>query len=158
MDFWKTIEYAWEEYPTLHELRSMFVLSHEQELLPELMDGMNQEIVDVLAEKLSTFSATELTQFNRTMEAKLYHLDREELNEYMEGDAEDFLYSRCFVIAMGEKYFRLIDQDPSMAPMARNGEKFGFVGYKVYRELFGTEFERCEIHDIETGSNKAGWS
>jgi hypothetical protein len=35
---------------------------------------------------------------------------------------------------------------------------FGFSAYRIYEEKFGEEFGRYSIHNIESCSNKNGWS
>ncbi|MBC9931683.1 DUF4240 domain-containing protein [Chitinophaga qingshengii] len=155
--FWQIIEAAWTAHPELNAARRLALRTND----PYLLESLSYELTDIIGENLrqvlQTLDKPALTSFLLTMEEKLYHLDRQELQRYTDGADDDFLYCRCFIVGMGEAYYNGIDSNPALATMDLEADSIGFIGYEVYLEKFNEPFTRNTIHCIETGSNKKGW-
>ena len=155
--FWQTIESAWEESPEFYEKRAKAVETNDGALLEELIAATDGEVLKNYKIRLRAFDKDALTEFIHTLEEKLFKIDREEIQEYTDGSDDGFLYCRCFIVAMGERYYKMIDENPSKATMDLDAETFGFSAYDIYEENFGEEFERNSIYCIESCSNQEGW-
>jgi hypothetical protein len=157
--FWQTIENIWESIPELNEKRKNALKTNNEDLILELSGEMCEEsFLNNFGAVLSKLNKEYLTEFIRTMEERLYNIDRDEIHEYTDGSDDGFLYCRCFIVGMGREYYEKIDKKPSEATMDAETEPVGFVAYTIYEDLFGEEFERNTIHCIESGSNHDSWS
>ncbi len=156
--FWETIELSWADSPELYDLREEALKTNDEELLEELSQGIDEKIVENYNKRLFSFGKEDLTEFIHILEEKLFNIDREEIHEFTDGSDDGFLYCRCFIVGMGEKYYNLIDKNPSKATMDLEAEAFGFSAYTIYQEKFGEEFERDSVYCIESGSNTEGWN
>lgn len=156
-NFWQIIETAWTASPELNAARKLALRTND----PLLLEALSYELSDVIGENLRQFleplDKEELVSFNHIMEQKLYHIDRQEIHRYTDGSDDSFLYSRCFIVGMGEAYYNGIDSNPALATMDVEAESIGFIGYEVYLENFNESFQRNSLHCIETCSNKKGW-
>ena len=156
--FWEIIEASWADSPKLYKKRAKALTSNDEELLIELSEDLTDTILQNYIRRLHLLNKDELTEFILILEERLYHLDREEIHMFTDGSDDGFLYCRCFILGMGEQYYTMIDQEPEKATMDIEAESFGFEAYGVYQEKFGEEFERYQIHSIESGSNTNGWT
>lgn len=156
-NFWQLIETAWSLSPELNAARRLALRTND----PFLLESLSYELADVIGENLrrllEALDKSALTAFLRLMEEKLYHIDRQEIRQYTDGSDDGFLYCRCFIVGMGEAYYKGIDSNPALATMDVEAESIGFIGYEVYLEKFNESFSRNTLHCIESGSNKKGW-
>ncbi|MBS0030291.1 DUF4240 domain-containing protein [Chitinophaga sp. 22321] len=155
--FWQIIEDAWAASPSLLETRNMVLKTNDAILIEDLTGEVYGAITNNIRDLLLELNKEELTAFNHLMEEKLFRIDREDIHEYTDGSDDGFLYCRCFIVGMGRGYYEMIEENPSKATCDAEAEIVGFIGYMVYQELFGEEFERNTIHCIETCSNAKGW-
>jgi Protein of unknown function (DUF4240) len=155
--FWEIIEMSWTDSPKLDKQRAKALKSNNEELLEELSGELEDTILENYSKRLVSLEKDDLTNFIHILEERLYHIDRQEIQEYTDGSDDGFLYCRCFVIGMGQHYYNMVDKDPSKATMDLEAELFGFAAYGIYEEKFGEEFDRSSIHSIESCSNKNGW-
>ena len=118
---------------------------------------LEEEILINYNKRLLQLDKEELTSFIHHLEQRIYHIDREEIQEYTDGSDDGFMYCRCFIVGMGKEYYNMIDKDPSKATIDLEAELFGFSAYGIYEEKFAEEFERYAYHSMETCSNKEGW-
>jgi hypothetical protein len=114
-------------------------------------------VSEAIEERLSKLTQEELTSFNHLLEEKLHHIDREEIHAHTDGSDDGFLYCRGFIVGMGETYYTMVDQNPAKATMDAEAESVCFIGYQVYKNKFGEDFEKNSIHSTESGSNPRGW-
>ncbi|MDQ3634836.1 MAG: DUF4240 domain-containing protein [Acidobacteriota bacterium] len=156
--FWKIIESSWADSPEIYALRTKALENNEEKLLEELSGKLENEIFENYNERIKSLEKYDFTNFIHILEEKLYIIDREEIQEYTDGSDDGFLYCRCFIVGMGEKYYTLVDKNPSKATMDIEAESFGFSAYTVYEKKFGEEFERNSIHCIESCSNTDSWT
>lgn len=156
-EFWQIIELSWQDSPDLNKKRAKALETNDDELLTDLSEGIYETITENCKKHLLKLDRNELTAFIRFSEEKLYKIDREEIHEFTDGSDDGFLYCRCFILGMGEHYYNMIDKEPAKATMDLEAEAFGFVGYEVFEEKFGEEFERNTVYCIESCSNEKGW-
>jgi hypothetical protein len=155
--FWEIIETAWTTDSDLYNLREHALATNEPALIKRLGNTVCNEIASNIRQQLAYLDDREMTKFNRVMEERLFHIDREALHGYTGGSDEGFLHCRSFIIGMGERYYNMIDADPSKAARDISAANIGVVGYDVYEDKFGEEFERYCLHCIESGSNSREW-
>ncbi len=156
--FWELIESAWKSLPLVDQLREEALKTNDADLFEGLSFGLNDEVSEVMEEKLRELDQEELTRFNHLMEEKLYRLDREEIHKYTDGSDDGFLYCRGFIVGMGEKYYNLVNVNPRKATADAEAEAICFIGYQVYEEKYGEAFPRNTAFPTESGSNATGWS
>jgi Protein of unknown function (DUF4240) len=156
-DFWEIIELSWADSPKLNSQRAKALKTNDEEILEELSGELEDTILEHYIKRLHALDKDDLTTFIHILEERLYNIDRKEIQEYTDGSDDGFLYCRCFILGMGQKYYNMVDKDPSKATMDLEAESFGFSAYGVFEERFGEWFERGSIHSIETCSNTAGW-
>src|SRR5688500_17021711 len=134
--FWEIIEASWESLPMLNDLRQEALKTNEPSLYEGLSFGLEDEVTEALEEQLARLSKEDVAKFILIMEEKLHQIDREEVHAHTDGSDDGFLYCRGFIVGMGEKYYNLIDQNPSKATMDAEAESVCFVGYEVYKFRF----------------------
>lgn len=155
--FWHIIEEAWAAAPALLEMRNTALITNDAALIEDLTGEVYGTITNNIRDLLQELNKEELTAFNHIMEERLFHIDREDIHQQTDGSDDGFLYCRCFIVGMGRAYYEMIDETPSKATYGAEAEIVGFIGYIVYQELFGEEFDRNTVHCIETCSNARGW-
>ncbi|MEA5257559.1 DUF4240 domain-containing protein [Arcicella aquatica] len=155
--FWEIIESSWADSPNLYKKRADVLKNNDEEIIRELCIELENTILEYYQKRLLVLDKEAFTKYIHILEERLYNIDRQDIHEYTDGSDDGFLYSRCFVIGMGQQYYNMIDNNPSKATMDLDAELFGFSAYKVYEEKFGEEFERNSIYCIETCSNGKGW-
>lgn len=156
--FWEIIEKAWEASPVLNALRQETLVNPHPAQIEELDLALTDAITENYCNLLYTLEKEPFKKFVLILEEKLHHLDRKEIHDVTGGSGDGFLYTRCFIIGMGEQYYNMVDKDPSKAPLDVEGEIFGFAAYDIYEEKFEEECDRNLLHNIETGSNaNGGW-
>lgn len=156
--FWELIEEAWQEHPALLKKRDAAVAAGNEKALTALADAIEDSVIEGFENRLYDLERDELISFIHILEERLYHIDRSEIQEATDGSDDGFLYARCYIVAMGEAYYNAVDKDPSKAAMDAEAEGFGFTAYSVYADRYDEQFPRNSKHNIESGSNKAGWS
>lgn len=155
--FWQIIESAWTDFPSLNQQRLQAVEDNDEEALQELSEALENEVFDSFKHKIRELNQENLTKFIHILEEKIYNIDRAEIQEYTDGSDDGFLYCRCFILAMGQAYYDMIDNSPEKASMDLEAESFVFSIYKVYEEKYGEAFDLYATHCMETGSNHKGW-
>ena len=155
--FWEIIEKSWADAPNLNQKRINATKTNEEELLSDLHNLFENEILDNFSTRLFELNKIDLTAFIHILEEKIYDIDRAEIHDYTDGSDDGFLYCRCFIVAMGQSYYDMIDDCPEKAKMDFEAESFGFIAYEVYERKFKEEFNRYEFHSMESVSNTKEW-
>jgi len=155
-EFWKIIENTWINSGK-NENRLKAIASNDESLLQELMNFIDDELLPFYRQELEQLNKEEFTKFLLEFEKKLYQIDRQEIHEFTDGSDDGFLYCRCFIFAMGQEYYEMIDENPSQAKFDLEAELFGFEGYSYFDKKFNLEFDRYTIHSIESFSNINKW-
>jgi hypothetical protein len=120
--------------------------------------------------KLVKLSAEDIIDFRDLLANKLFALDTREharacyLGEVDVDDptayipAEDFLYSRCVVVANGPAAYQQVVEDPTLFPQGLEFEGLVYLPADAYRLKTGQELLRNPAVSWETFSNKQGWA
>lgn len=101
---------------------------------------------DILAEKL--------WQLDTRSHAQVF-LDDPEEEGYLSVD--DFLYTRCAVVANGKAYYEKILNNPELMPPDLTFEPLLYISLKAYKQKTGKHFIGDSPLHYETYSNKKGW-
>ncbi len=156
--FWELIESAWSEHPALLKKRDKAIADGNRKALVALADDIEDTILDDYQDSLYELERDELTAFIQHLEERLYNIDREAIMDAAGSSEEGFVYARCYIVAMGRRYYGLVEGDPSKAVPDAEAEGFGFTAYSIYADRFDEEFKRNSKHSIAARSNKAAWS
>ncbi|MBV8253187.1 MAG: DUF4240 domain-containing protein [Chitinophaga sp.] len=155
--FWALIDASWKDIPSADKQRQEGIKSNEPELIFELSELLSAEIADCMKTRLLALEKPDLVRFIRILESKLQQIDREEIHFYTDGSDDGFLYSRGFIVGMGEEYFNLIDRHPAYATCCAEAEIISFIGYAAYSENFGHEFHR-DADNLSATDSTEGYS
>ena len=121
--------------------------------------GDDEAVVAPLVTHLASLPVSFIYQFEDKLSEKLYDLDTK-LHAKPFNDpfsADDFLYTRCAVVANGQKMYEQILTDPSVMPTEIDFEPLLYVASDAYALKTGKNFEYVADFPIETCSNKKGW-
>lgn len=114
--FWELIENAWEQFEVPNQIRQQIVKEGgTPKTLPAASQALNELVIPVIETKLKSFSKEDLIAFDQILERKLYNIDREEVQYYIEGGDDLFLYKRGFIVGMGKAYYDQINANPVVA-------------------------------------------
>jgi hypothetical protein len=120
-------------------------------------------------ESLSLFSLNEIAEFYEILAEKLYQLDGKKYavqlgsNRYAENvdnyfSVDDFLYSRCGVLARGKSYYLTVLENPARMPKEFTFEHILFLPHLAYKLKTGHDgFSHVTKFWYETFSNPVGW-
>ena len=118
---------------------------------------------------LSRMSVEDIFAFDEILAEKLYALDTRAIcrGTYRgqidpdDGDdyvsADDFLYSRCVIVANGKKFFERALAKPNEVPQEMEFESLLYVARAAYEKKTGKEYDRLTKLSWESFSNEAGW-
>jgi hypothetical protein len=122
--------------------------------------GDNEAVVAPLVAHLASLPVSFIYQFEDKLSEKLFNLDtKSHASSFNEPfSADDFLYTRCAVVANGKKTYEQILMDPSVMPTEIDFEPLLYVASDAYALKTGKTFEYVADFPIETGSNKNGWA
>ena len=160
IEFWNFIEDAWDSAPELKVKRLKPLKEYgwvPNQLGYEFERTIKEKVFPRLRITIYKFSKSESFEFNRILEKYLYDLDRSNVQEYIEGGDDGFLYARGFVIGMGKQYYDLINVSPELG-VHLESEDFAYVTRAIYHKLYDDENRLIFGVDRETGSNLEGWN
>ena len=127
-------------------------LSEEKaEALVEALEA----VIPALRKQLEQLSASDLLEFDRILERKLYNIDRAEIQEHTDGSDDGFLYARGFIVAAGKPYYDAVNARPSTAMMDLECEEMCYLSWHLHEEKFGAA--PASGISRESCSNAAGW-
>ncbi|MFZ4560968.1 MAG: DUF4240 domain-containing protein [Saprospiraceae bacterium] len=141
-DFWETIAMLdWDKADDDDKVVEPLIL-----FLSEQPIGHIYRFSDILSEKL--------WQLDTYAHAKVFLDDPEE-----EGllSVDDFLYTRCAVVANGQNYYNKILENPHLMPPDLTFEPLLYIALKAYERKTGKRFLPIYAYNYETYSNKKGW-
>jgi DNA-binding transcriptional ArsR family regulator len=151
VDLWQLIEEAWNaSAPEVAKARR----SPSEDNLEELTEALD-EMIPVLRARLKELGKDALLAVDRQLEAALYQIDRQEIQQATDGSDDGFLYARGFIVAMGRRYFEGVDEDPSKALSDAECEEMCYLPWHLYKEKYG-EPPKSEI-SRESCSNSDAW-
>ena len=128
-------------------------------LLDWTKTGNNEAVVAPVVAYLSTLPPSFIYQFEDKLSEKLYQLDTRQHAAVFPNplSVDDFLYTRCAVVANGEAAFQTVLNDPSQMPTDVDFEPLLYVASDAYTLKTGKPFEYAPTFSIETYANEAGW-
>ncbi len=148
----------------VHKGTHAHILSDEQfwqiiSLLDWTKLGDNDAVVAPVVTHLSSLPVSFIYQFEDKLSEKLYQLDtRHHTAKFKKPlSVDDFLYSRCSVVASGEIAFKTIMEDPTQMPTDVDFEPLLYIASDAYALKTGKLFEYLPTFSIETYANKEGW-
>ena len=106
---------------------------------------------DILSEKLHALDTREHCRACYAGE-----LDPDDGDDYI--SADDFLYSRCVVVANGRDYYASVLADPTNMPQDMEFESLLSLPALAYERKTGKEYEHIPPVSYESFKNSAGWA
>ena len=127
-------------------------------------EGDDAAVVEPVIEILQKRPLAHIYRFEDILSEKLWHLDTEKhakvfLDNPKEGylSVDDFLYTRCAVVANGREFYQDVLDNPSIMPEDLGFESLLYVAMNAYKRKTGKEFVFIPAHNYETYRNKEGW-
>ena len=115
--FWALREAAWAPLgpgigQARHELAARLPGSRAD---TSLVVGALPVFLETLASRCRGLPGDELATLDRVLERQLYEIDRADIHAVTGGSDDGFLYSRGFVVALGQDFYHGVIHDPQMA-------------------------------------------
>ena len=132
--------------------------------------GNDDEVLEPAYQALSAFEEDAVFEFHNILAEKLHALDtREHCRACYAGEldpddgddyisADDFLYSRCVVVASGRDFYASVCEDPANMPQGMDFESLLYLPSIAYERRTGKEFEHVSRVSYESFQNSAGWA
>lgn len=152
-NFWTVIESSSPNSKQWNAAR-VGLLTGDDSGSEDLLEGQDL-FLKKLRKALSKYTQEQLFAFDRTLERKLYDIDRQDIQEHTDGSDDGFLYARGFIVSMGREYYELVIADPSKALPDLEFEEFCYFSKNLYEEKYGPM--PASTISRESTSNKAGW-
>ncbi|MFF5108112.1 DUF4240 domain-containing protein [Streptosporangium sp. NPDC000509] len=163
--FWGLVEAAWA--PLGVEVnQARWELTHRMPAPDEdlhgkppfvVVDAALKEFLSNLGSLSEGLSADELTDLDRVVEAKLYDIDRADIQAVTDGSDDGFLYARGFIVAMGRDFYAAVAEDPKKAVLDAECERMCYFFAHLHHERYGTFPDTGSGISRESCSNRAGW-
>ena len=127
-------------------------------------EGDDAAVVEPTIQILQKHPLSYIYRFANILSEMLWHLDTKNhaqvfLDDPEEGylSVDDFLYTRCAVVANGRDFYEMVLNKPSEMPKDLTFEPLLYVALHAYKRKTGKEFMFRSAHNYETYSNKGGW-
>ncbi|MCC7246098.1 MAG: DUF4240 domain-containing protein [Saprospiraceae bacterium] len=135
------------------------------DLLDWSKDGEDDQVVEPLVAFLTELPIASIYRFADLLSEKLWKLDtylhaRIFLNDPDEEgilSVDDFLYTRCAVVANGRAFYEKVLAQPEFMPSDLTFEPLLYVALTAYKRKTGKTFTPVHAYNYETYSNKEGW-
>ena len=136
----------------------------------ELLDWTDEEddakVIEPLVDCLAQQPLAHIYRFSDILSEKLWQLDtRAHAQVFLDDPKEegylssdDFLYTRCAVVANGQAYYEKILCSPEQMPADLTFESLLYVAPTAYNRKAGKKFAAVSAFNYETYSNKKGWA
>lgn len=105
---------------------------------------------DILSEKLYALDTREHCRACYAGE-----LDPDDGDDYISPD--DFLYSRCVVVANGRHFYATVVDDPTKMPQGLEFEALLSLPYNAFERKTGEPYDHISPISYESFQNAAGW-
>jgi hypothetical protein len=119
------------------------------------------EVLEPAVKMLADMPIANIYLFEDKLSENLYLLDtKQHANVFSKDDfsSDDFLYSRCAVIAEGEKYFKTVLENPKKMPQDVTFETLLNLASDAYNLKTGQIFNYKPTYNYETSTNRLGWA
>lgn len=128
----------------------------------DLLNDDEESALKSICARLSTESTAEIESFADHLAEALRDLDTSKHFSYSAGASPDsFLYSRCFAVGMGEKFYTSVLKSPSKMPTSSEGfELLLQAPEKAWSMAESTDqddWNYAPKTNVESGSNPDGW-
>jgi Protein of unknown function (DUF4240) len=136
------------------------LIDHVDKAALQKGEGFDDDAVAPLLQALVALSRPELEAFSEHLAVRLYNIDGIKFSEASNVNSDDgFLYQRCFVVAMGRKFYDQVRNDPSLMPSSIDQwcEPLLFVASNAWKQQTGDELDCTTSVSFESGSNRAQW-
>ncbi len=135
------------------------------EMLDWTQEDDDEKIVEPLIAFLADRPISHIYRFSDMLAEKLWRLDTYAHAKVFLDDPEeegylsvdDFLYTRCAVVANGKAYYEKILKNPQLTPPDLTFEPLLYIALKAYKRKTGKNFTTVSAYNYETYSNKKGW-
>jgi len=131
--------------------------------------GDDDAVLRPVITALSRMEVEDIFAFDDLLARKLYALDTREVcrgtyrgqldpddgEQYI--SADDFLYSRCVIVANGKALFEQVLANPMSAPQGLEFEALLYVASEAYEQKTEQEYEHVTPLSWESFSNREGW-
>lgn len=125
----------------------------------------DDQVVAPLIAFLKEQPLANIYRFSDLLSEKLWNLDTYSHAKVFLDDPEeegilsvdDFLYTRCAVVANGPEYYEKVLNAPHLMPQDLTFEPLLYVAMKAYKQKTGKKFSPVAAFNYETYSNKKGW-
>lgn len=128
----------------------------------DLLSDDTESALNSICTRLSTESTAEIEAFADHLAEVLHDLDTSKHFSYCAGASPDsFLYSRCFAVGMGERFYTSVLKSPSkMPPATKEFELLLQAPQKAWSIAQGTDQDDWNYRpkvNVESGTNPNGW-
>jgi hypothetical protein len=135
-------------------------------LLDWTSEGDDPKVVEPVVAYLASQPLSHIYRFSDILAEKLWQLDTRSHAQIFLDDPEeegylssdDFLYTRCAVVANGQAYYGNVLQNPSQMPKDLSFEPLLYIALTAYKRKTGKNFIALSAFNYETYSNKQGWA
>lgn len=135
------------------------------EMLDWNKEGDDDNVIEPLIAFLAAQPIAHIYHFSDILSEKLWQLDTYAHAKIFLDDPEeegilsvdDFLYTRCAVVANGQKYYENVLKNPHFMPPDLTFEPLLYIALKAYNRKTGKNFSPVSAYSYETYSNKQGW-
>ena len=148
-------------------MRSTLTINDFWDIIEQLdwsKEGDDAAVVEPIIELLQKRPLAHIYRFEDILAEKLWHLDTKRhaqvfLDDPEEGylSVDDFLYTRCAVVANGKDFYQNVLNNPLEMPKDLTFEPLLYMTLHAYKRKTGKEFMFIPAHSYETYSNKEGW-
>ncbi|GFO57583.1 hypothetical protein GMSM_45900 [Geomonas sp. Red276] len=131
--------------------------------------GNDDAVLEPAIESLASMEANDIFKFEDILAEKLHALDtREHCKTCYKGEldpdngddyisADDFLYSRCVVVANGRDFFSEVRVNPTKMPKNMEFEAILSLAATAFERKTGESFEHVSPISYESFQNTEGW-
>jgi hypothetical protein len=127
-------------------------------------EGDDAAVVEPVIALLAQRPLSHIYRFANILSEKLWYLDTKSHAQVFLDDPEDdylsvddFLYTRCAVVANGNDFYQNVLHNPSEMPQDLTFEPLLYIALQAYKRKTGKDFLAVPSHNYETYSNKKGW-
>jgi hypothetical protein len=131
--------------------------------------GDDDAVIEPAIDALAAMDREDIFKFNDMLSEKLHaldtrahckacyagELDPDDGDDYI--SADDFLYSRCVVVANGQDFYRSVVEDPSRMPQSLEFEALLSLRDAAFEQKTGQPYEHVSPVSYESFQNSVGW-
>lgn len=128
-------------------------------------EGDDEAVMRPAIDALIALGREEILAFEEILAKKLYLLDTKKhalacyRGDLAQLSVDDFLYSRCVVVANGKEFFDEVRYNPGHMPQNLEFEALLSLAEIAYEEILGDQLSEILTteYSYETYANSAGW-